>query len=330
MHQYCTLFDKNYLIYGLALHASLLRRHVQPFRLYMLAMDKTCEAALRTLNLEHVVVVALEEVLTPELAWVHERMSFGQICWTSQPLLCKHVLDRCGADEVTYLEADSYFFADPQLLFDEIGARSVSLVPHHYAPGYDQTATSGVYCVQFNLFRNDAPGRELLAIWEQACLQYDKRRSGWYPGQLCMDTWPARSAAVCVVENPGAGVAPWNISRYRVGQRDGQPTVDDRPVVFFHFHELAFMDVGAFFLSSYVLGSQAIALIYRPYLDELLRLRSELRAKVPGFDFCKSFRSPGLWPSLASLDRKRWRGYLKYLFLRTKGRRNVVRPAAHS
>ena len=83
MHQYCTLFDKNYMIYGLALHASLIRHHAKPFRLYMLAMDKTCEAALRALELENVVVVALEEVITPKLSWVYERMSFGQICWTS-------------------------------------------------------------------------------------------------------------------------------------------------------------------------------------------------------------------------------------------------------
>lgn len=330
MHHYCTLFDKNYLIFGLALHSSLMRRHAGPFRLHMLAMDKTCEAALRALRLAHVEVVGLDEVLTPELAWVHERMSFGQICWTSQPLLCRHVLDRRGADAVTYLEADSYFFADPQLLFDEIGARSVSLVPHHYAPAYDQTATSGVFCVQFNLFRNDAPGRELLAAWEQACLQYDKRRSGYYPGQLCMDDWPSRSAAVCVVSHRGAGVGPWNVSRYRVGQRDGRPTVDDVPVVFFHFHELAFMDDGSFFLSSYELGANTIELIYRPYLDELTRLRRELRRAVPAFEHCKSFRSPGLWLSLAALDRTRLRGYLKYLYLRTKGRRNIVRPAAQA
>jgi hypothetical protein len=324
MHHYCTLFDKNYLIYGLALHSSLLRQSKAPFRLYMLAMDETAEAALRKLQLENVVVVGLRDVLAPELAWVHERMTFGQICWTSQPLLCKHVLDRHGADEVTYLEADSFFFADPQLLFDEVGTRSVSLVPHNYAPEYDQTAESGVFCVQFNLFRNDAPGRELLAVWEAACLRYDKKAAGYYPGQLCMDEWPARSTAVCVVRHKGAGVAPWNVSRFRVALRDGAPTVDDVPVVFFHFHELAFMEEGRLFLSSYRLGAAAKELIYAPYVAELARLRGHLRSALPGYDHCKTFRSPGLWRALTSLKRAPMRGYLKYLYLRTKGRRNVV------
>jgi hypothetical protein len=325
MRSFCTLFDKNYLPYGLALHASLSRWHAQPFRLYMLAMDKTCEQALRQLQLEHVVVVSLEEVVTPDLAWIHGRMNFGQICWTSQPLLCRHVLDRCGADEVTYLEADSYFFADPQLLFDEIGTRSVSLVPHRYARGFDQTAVSGVYCVQFNLFRNDPQGRELLATWEQACLLYDKQRSLWYPGQVCMDSWPERSATVCVMQHKGAGVGPWNVPGSRIGQRDGSPTVDDQPVVFFHFHQLARMDNGTYYLSSYPLSKVAIELLYKPYLAELERQRWMLGTRIPGFDHFRSFRPPSFWASLWSFDLTQWRAYRVYLSIRAKRRQNFIR-----
>jgi hypothetical protein len=324
MHHYCTLFDKNYLLYGLALHASLLQQS-GPFRLYMLAMDATCEAALRALALEHVVVVSLDEVITPEFAFVREKMSFGQMCWTCQPLLCRNVLSRPGIDEVTYLEADSYFFGDPQVLFDVVGSRSVSLVPHHYAPGHDQSATSGVYCVQFNLFRNDAEARELLDDWQQACLQYDKSRSGYYPGQLCLDRWPSRSAAVCVIENRGAGVAPWNVERYRVAEAGGKPTVDGTPVIFYHFHELSFTDGDGFYLSSYPLPDSAVRLVYQPYLRALVEVRRRLHAVVPGFDHCKSFRSPGLWSSLASMDYRRLRSYARYLYLAMKGRKNFVR-----
>jgi hypothetical protein len=325
MRTFCTLFDRHYLPYGLALHSSLTRWHARPFRLYMLAMDKTCEEALRTLQLENVVVVSLEQVVGHDLAWIHGRMNFGQICWTSQPLLCRHVLDRCGAEEATYLEADSYFFADPQLLFDEIGTHSVSLVPHRYAPGLDQTAVSGVFCVQFNLFRNDPAGRELLAIWEQACLLYDKQRSLWYPGQVCMDSWPERSAAVCVVQHKGAGVGPWNVPGMRIGQRDGRPTVDDQPVVFFHFHQVARMDDGTYYLSNYPLGQAAIDLLYKPYLSELERQRRMLRERIPGFDHFRAYHPPRFWPSLLSLDLARWRAYRVYLGIRAARRQNFIR-----
>ena len=324
MNNFCTLFDKNYLVFGLALHSSLLNS-AGPFRLFMLAMDKTCEQVLRALALEHVVVVPLEDVITQQYAFVPRQMSFGQMCWTCQPLLCSHVLDRYGVEAVTYLEADSYFFADPQLLFAEVGGRSVSLVPHNYVPAHDQTATSGIYCVQFNLFRNDEVGRRFLQEWESACLKYHRDRARYFPGQLCMDDWADRSASVHVVRHPGAGVAPWNESRFRVGLRDGRPTVDELPVVFYHFHELSFISDGTFFLSSYALQRDTIERIYRPYLEELKRLRKQLRTSIPSFDYCKSFRSPGLWASLSSLESSRIRAYLKYLYCYYRGRRNIVR-----
>ena len=329
MTNHCTLFDKNYLLYGLALHASLLR-HAAPFRLFMLAMDETCEAALRTLALEHVVVVPLEHVITERYAFVRERMSFGQMCWTSQPLLCRHVLDNFGAESVTYLESDSYFFAPPERLFEEVGAGSVSLVPHAYAPGDDRTATSGIYCVQFNLFRGDAEGRRFLDLWEEACLRYDRSRTGYYPGQLCMDDWPSRSSAVCVVRNKGAGVAPWNVSRYLVAGTRDAPTVDGVPVVFYHFHELAFMQSGEFFLSSYPIPPAARELIYGPYVDELDRLRRHVERAVPGFRFRKTFESPGLWRSLAKLSVPALRSYLRFRILYQRGRKNMIRSGGNA
>ncbi len=327
MNDYCTLFDKNYLLFALALHRSLLRTGTR-FRLFMLAMDRTAENALRALRLEHVVIVALEDVVTEAYAFVHRQMTFGQICWTCQPLLCRHVLERYRADAVTYLEADSYFFADPAVLFDEIGDGSVSLVPHNYAPGCDQTASSGVYCVQFNLFRNDAAARELLLEWERACLRYDRRRPRYFPGQTCLDGWPARSSAVRVVANPGAGVAPWNAQRFAFASSPAGPTIDGRPIVFYHFHEVAFMDDGGFFLSSYRLGRDVVDCVYRPYVAELDALRRQVRAAVPGFEHGKAFRSPGAWRSFASLSRLQMRGYLKFVYSYWRGRRNIIRPDA--
>jgi hypothetical protein len=325
MKNFCTLFDKNYLLFGMALHRSLID-NAMPFRLYALAMDDECEEALKALALEHVVVVCLGDVITADYAFIREQMSFGQMCWTCQPLLCRHVLDRHHVDAVTYLEADSYFFADPAALFDEIGERSVSLVPHNYAPGYDQTEKSGIYCVQFNMFRNDEPSRRLLAEWEAACLKYDRRSPRHFPGQLCLDGWPQRSSAVWVVRHPGAGVAPWNAARFRFGAAAGRPTVDGVPIVFYHYHELAFMDGGNFFLSSYGLNASVIDAVYRPYVDELVRCDEQLRRAVPGFDHRKRFRSPGAWRSMTSFDRSALRSYAKYLYSLWRGRKNIIRP----
>lgn len=50
MSNYCTLFDKHYLRFGLTLHASLLQSGAD-FCLYILAMDAVCHDALARLQL---------------------------------------------------------------------------------------------------------------------------------------------------------------------------------------------------------------------------------------------------------------------------------------
>lgn len=322
---FCTLFDRNYLFVGLALHRSLLR-HAGTFRLYVLAMDELTERVVTALRLEHVIVVPLAAVVSPELVQARERMSLGQLCWNCQPLLCRYVLDRDGdADAVTYLEADSYFFDSPQVLLTEIGAGSVSLVPHHYLPRYDQTEESGVYCVQFNLFRDDACAREVLDSWIAACLRYDRRHPRDFPGQKCMDDWPKRWPCVHVVQHIGAGVAPWNVSRYRIGLRDGHPTVDGRNVVFYHFQDLSFMDQGGFFMTSYALPPGAVEHVYRPYLEEVLDVVRQVHRTFPDFDHAKRFQSPGFLRAVRSGNPELLRDWLKFVFRTVVRRKSMIR-----
>lgn len=319
MQNYCTLFDKNYLIFGLALHQSLLRQSGD-FRLYMLAMDSECERILRQLDLRQVFVVPLHYVVTPEYDHIRQQMSFGQLCWTCQPLLCKYVLRECAAHSVVYLEADSYFFDDPAVLLEEIGDKAVSLVPHAYSEGFDQTPVSGIYCVQFNRFGSDDESARLLADWEANCLKYDKDNRNYLPGQLCLDDWPQRSDAVHVVGHPGAGVAPWNLGGRRFSSRDGHVLVDGARVNFYHFHELSFLGDRSLYLSSYPMGRDVVDLVYKPYARELAGLRKQLREAVPGFDFFKRLTLPTFGSVLASPGKASFRHYLRYLWMRVSGR----------
>jgi hypothetical protein len=325
MRHYCTLFDKNYLVFGLALHESLQRLNLD-YRLHILAMDPVCAQTLRTLDLPNVRVIDLEQVIVPAERGILQTMHFGQVCWTCQPLLCKYVLDQ-GTDGVTYLEADSVFYADPQVLFDEIGPRSVSLVPHNYAPGHDQTATSGIYCVQFNYFRPDEAGYRFLDQWKAACLQYVKNEPKRFPGQTCLDAWPAQSEAVCVIRNPAAGVAPWNHALFKFSAVGGVPHIDGKPVVFFHFHQLSFIDDSTFMAAMYPLDPAVLDLVYRPYVARLKALRADLRARVPGFDYCKRFQAPDVGATLLSFSWPRWRELLRYVYGQVRHRANILRVA---
>ena len=61
---------------------------------------------------------------------------------------------------------------------------------------------------------------------------------------------------VRVLGNIGAGVAPWNHIRYQHG---AGPSVDGRPVIFYHFHALTVVSPEVIVLAAYVLTLQSFA-----------------------------------------------------------------------
>jgi hypothetical protein len=327
---YCTLFDKNYLYQGVALHRSL-ARHARDFTLYALCMDSIAYDLLQRMNVPSLTPIRVEELLSEQVAQVRRRTTHGQFCWVCQPLVCEYLLDRFGLDMVTYLEADSLFFSDPEALLQELGDRAVSLVPHNYSAEFDNSEAAGRFCVQFNAFRNDPTGRRVLGYWRQRCFEYDKSRLLRYPGQTCLDDWPVRFENVAIIGHRGAGVAPWNIRGYRIGGSESTPTVDGMPVVFYHYHQYARCKGGGHDLGSYPMTRQAIDTFYRPYVRELRLAESAVHAVEPEFRFRRE--SPNV-SSLADLLRG-FSGssaveYLRGLNRRLRGRYNVYADAYFS
>ena len=75
------------------------------------------------------------------------------------------MLDRYDMDNITYLDADLYFYQDYEIIFKEIGEKSIGLIEHRI-PSYK---TVGKYNVSFNYFKNDETGRECLHSWQRLC-----------------------------------------------------------------------------------------------------------------------------------------------------------------
>jgi hypothetical protein len=300
---FCTLFDKNYLYQGVALHRSL-RRHAGDFTLYALCMDSTAHALLTRMNCPTLVPVSVDELLTPEIAAVRARTTHGQFCWVCQPLICEFLLNRLGVSRVTYLEADSMFFSSPEPLFAEMAGKSASLVPHNYSAEFDNSAVAGMYCVQFNAFANDVAGREVLAHWRTWCFKYDKSSPYVYPGQTSLDDWPRLFPSVAVIGHPGAGVAPWNIRGYELTLKDSLPLVNGLPVVFFHYHQYGRCEDGSHELGNYPLSQQVIDYFYRPYVREIEEAAREVRAIDPTFAHRREYTTSGTIAYLRTLKRK--------------------------
>src|SRR4051794_31878328 len=122
MHrEFCTLFDSNYLFKAVAMHESLLR-HCPDFTLTAFCFDERAQRTIDALELPSLRTVSLAELeaADPELHSTKTDRTAVEYCWTATPALPLHMFrTRPEIDEVTYLDADLMFFADPEALFDE-------------------------------------------------------------------------------------------------------------------------------------------------------------------------------------------------------------------
>ena len=283
IHNFCTLFDSNFLTRGLAMYESLCQC-CESFHLYFFAFDDLCRDILEKLSLENSTVISLKEFESPELLALKSTRSRAEYCWTCSSNSIRYVIDRFELDSCTYLDADLYFWESPELLLNEMGDRSILITEHRYFPKYDQSEKSGKYCVQFLTFRNDERGNKALNWWRVACNEwcYARFEDGKFGDQKYLDDWTERFEGVHVLRHHGGGVAPWNVQKYDIicegetlvcrSKRSGE----EFPLVFYHFHPVRFYTNGLVDLGGYPISSSAKRYLYRPYIEHLESIASRL------------------------------------------------------
>jgi SAM-dependent methyltransferase len=132
---------------------------------------------------------------------------------------------------------------------------------------------------------------------------------------------------VHVLEHPGGGLAPWNVERYELAGRNGSVLVDDRELVFYHYHSLRlyrgvtlaralepFADVYRFtagpsrfvWAMNYPVGETEGELVWNPYLRELGRAMQD----VPEGE---GFTGVAGTTELVRYVARPWRAYLRAL-----------------
>ena len=282
VEHFVTIFDYNFLAAGLCLYRSL-RAHGGAFRLWVVCMDHLVEARLREMALPDVILLPVGEMETEELRRVKADRSMGEYCWTLTPFAPHFVMQRePTVRRVTYLDADLYFFDDPRRLLDEPAATQahVLITEHAYSPEYDQTAYSGIYCVQFIAFRNSAEAQGVLRWWQERCVEwcYNRSENGKFGDQKYLDDWPERfPGTVHVLQQKQLALGPWNAERFLHN--------DSLVPVFFHFHGLRVVSDKRLLLHlTYRLSAGAMRL-YPSYLTEFVNVLDTAYARwgdIPG------------------------------------------------
>lgn len=280
MRNFATLFDVHYLPQGLALYESLMKHSSQRnFTLYVLPMDRECERILKALPLPHLEIVNrefFEDALGMDV--VKANRSFAEYCYTAASCLCEYVILRHDLSEISYVDADCWFAADPEAIFAEIGTRSIGIIPHRFAEkDRPRLAINGEYNVSLVHFKATATGRECLQTWARACRNwcYLRNENGKYADQGFLNDWPSRHGEeCCVIQNIGVGCAPWNLQQYSVTTENGWTYVDGQRLIMYHAHEFRDNRDGTYRWTNYPLRAEDGRNIYRPY-EEAVRAAKE-------------------------------------------------------
>ncbi len=295
MHRYyCSYFDRNYLLKAIALINSLNRHCATGFTLYAVCLDEITRVILERLALPNVVTVPLHRIEEndADLLAAKGNRSVVEYYWTLTPSVMLRLLDWHPEIElITYIDADLYFYADPEPIFAEMGEASTLIHGHRFPEQLKHLESFGKYNVGLLCFRRDAEGMEVLRWWRERCNEwcYCEIDNGRYGDQLYLDDWPTRFRKVHVLEHIGAGVAPWNHIQYRFwNDASGRVRVDDREVIFYHFHSLdlvrPWLVVPAKFVL-YPLREDIIRCCIMPYVDELCRAMETVLRVLPSFAF---------------------------------------------
>jgi len=278
---YCTYFDHNYLSRGLALYHSL-QRHAPGSCLWVLCLSDACHQTLVALDSPGIVPVRLAdfEAADPEVAATRASRSAIEYYFTCTPAWLLFVLAReADAEWVTYLDGDLFFFASPEIIYEELQEGSVAIIPHRYTPRLARLRKFGTYNVGWVGARGDSDGIAVVRWWRERCIEWchDVVDGGRFADQGYLDSFPRLSSRVRILENIGANLAPWNIGNYRIDFCGNRVLIDtDHPLVFFHFQGVRKALRWFVFNSHRIYRAPFSGVvrnhIYKAYVDELLAI----------------------------------------------------------
>lgn len=243
---FCTYFDINYLPRALVMFASL-RCHQPEATLFALCLDDLSFDLLTELKpsgLHPVKLSELEEA-DKELLSVKQDRRLIEYYFTISPCLPRYLLEKFPeVDILTYVDADLFFFASPEPLYQELDDDSVLIIPHRFPP-LDQHDLNcyGIYNVGYLSFRNDSNGKACLNWWRDRCLDWCKdevdEANDRFADQKYLDQFPVLFDRVIISGHKGANVAPWNLATFPftiISDTTAEIGGDD--LVFYHFQGL--------------------------------------------------------------------------------------------
>lgn len=251
-------------------------------KILILALDLDSHLFLSNLNLKNITVITTSDLehKYPALLKAKANRSKIEYFFTITPALIKYTEESIAkkGSLAIYLDADLYFFNNPEEVLNKMSKYSIGIIPHRFNEKIAKKMNQfGRYNVGMVIFRFDPEGNKVLDWWFNSCLEwcYDYVDQGKFADQGYLDSFEKISNNVLIINNLGANLAPWNVGNFEVSKKGSELYVEEYKLIFFHFHNLKII-FNKLLIPHLYYRADLIRIvkdcIYVPYLRTLLEL----------------------------------------------------------
>ncbi|OGO78963.1 MAG: hypothetical protein A2Y23_02395 [Clostridiales bacterium GWB2_37_7] len=286
--QYCMILSKYRLVQGLALYYSL-KKVVKSFKIYILCMDIEAFVFINRLTGEEATPISIELLEDDYLYTLKQNRALEEYCWTLKPVFLEYLLRNfTDITRITYLDADLFFYAKPNRIFDDSNEYSVLLSNHDFSRRYKCLEKScGIYNSGFISFGNNAEGLECIDWWKNCCytLCSNQFRNNQFGDQKYLEQMAIRFKKAFVIKTHGVNIAPWNHSKYIFSCKKNSVLINNEKLICYHFSGFRLLNDLEFSLS---FGNERKPnpILYKPYLQMIYQILMNCLEELPDYKGC--------------------------------------------
>ena len=192
-------------------------------------------------------IIWVEDLHIPDFYHLAFKFDILELNTDVKPFVLQRLSGRY--EYVFYLDPDIYVYGSLQELVGRLKGQTAIITPHAISPIDDDKKPSeidfmrsGIYNLGFFGLRSCPESKRLLDWWGRRCISlgYNDSRQGLFVDQKFVDLVPSFFDGVVIERSPAYNVAYWNLHERRIDANNPEcPSVNDQPLIFFHFSGLS-------------------------------------------------------------------------------------------
>jgi hypothetical protein len=276
----CTVFDRRYLVKGLAMLRSLETETTESLKFIILCLDDDTYEALSRLKISSWHLIPLSDFEDVEVLALRSAREWREFCWTLAAALLNFVVQQSETGQiVAYVDADCYFFNDFTHITNQLSSTVEILIhEHRFSPDrINWKKSSGRFNVGVIAGTVGEQFISCISRWREQVIEECvlDPLNGKCGDQTYLNEWPEMYSRLRIMTSKGAGVGPWNMLNYRVELVSKHIKIDDDDLIFFHFSRFKIIHISRLQINyisaeGYKVPEIIEKLIYKKYAKGLI------------------------------------------------------------